>query len=218
VIRFAFLSVLLGGPALAWWPGRMPGIIRKAATCLALAPVVLFFVFVLVALVRRPGPLLWPAGTGLVVFGTMIPAGAYAMWPREPPRKHRAVAGALFVVPVLGLFALSEAILSARGGTVVGKVTFKGQPVPAGKVTILSADGAVCTGDIRPDGRYAVYRVPPGAVRIAVATYPPPPPGPVPVPSAKYVPLPARYRDFATSALARVVTPGGQRQDLDLQP
>jgi hypothetical protein len=154
----------------------------------------------------------------LPVSGTMLAAGAYALWPRDLPRRNRVIAGLFFVIPVLGLFTLAEVFVAARGGTVVGKVTFKGQPVPSGTVSMLSEGGVVRTGVIRPDGRYVVFRVPPGPVKIAVAAYPPPPPGPVHVPAPPYVPIPPRYRDFDKSPLGRIVTGGGQRQNLDLQP
>src|SRR5437868_3491069 len=47
-------SLLLGGPVLAWWPGRMPATVRKAAACLALLPVVASFLFVAGFLIARP--------------------------------------------------------------------------------------------------------------------------------------------------------------------
>jgi hypothetical protein len=116
------------------------------------------------------------------------------------------------------LFALAGAIWNARAGTVSGTVTFRGQPLPSGKVSILSTGGTVCSGDIGPDGRYTVYRVSEGLVKIAVATYPPPPPGRVPVRAPAYVPLPRRYRDFDKSGLVRTVAHGWQRQDIELEP
>jgi hypothetical protein len=212
------LSLLLGGPVLAWWPGRMPAAVRKIAACLTLAPVVLGFVFLMVALVTRPRQLAWPAGPLLLVFGTVLLAGAYALWPGARPRRDRVIAACFFVGPCLALFALALAVMEARGGTLYGKVTFKGQPVPSGKVLVISDGGVVCSGEIRPDGRYVVYRVPRGPARIAVATYVPVPPGPVPVPTTPYVTVPARYRDFDKSKLAHVVTGGGQSRNLDLQP
>src|SRR5207237_179016 len=129
----------------------------------------------------------------LTALGMAVVAGAYSLWPREVPRRRRALTALFFVGPVLALFTAAEVFISARAGTVVGKVTFKGQPVPSGRVSILGDGGVVCTGVIRPDGRYTVYRVPCGPVRIAVATYPPPPPGPVPVPTPGYVPVPPRF-------------------------
>jgi hypothetical protein len=212
------LSLWIGSPILAWWPGRMPAAVRKAAACLTLAPVVVGFLFLAHALITRPRQLVWLAGPLLLAFGTMILAGAYSLWPGARPRRNRVAAACLFVGPCLALFALAQVVMYARGGTLTGKVTFKGQPVHSGKVSVMSEDGIVCSGDIRPNGRYVVYRVPRGPVRIAVAAYPPPPPGPVPVPAAPYVAIPPRYRDFDKSRLMRVVTGGGQTQDLDLQP
>jgi hypothetical protein len=95
-------------------------------------------------------------------------------------------------------------------------VTFKGQPLPAGKVSILSEGGVVCSGDIGPDGGYTVYRVPGGPVKIAVATYPPPVAGPVPTTVPKHLPIPRRYRDFDKSVLRRIVTHGGQVLNIEL--
>jgi hypothetical protein len=215
IMIFALLLVF---PLLAWWPGRMPRLIRKAATCLALLPILVGFVFVSAMWIARPIQLVWLGGFLLVVLGTMILAGAYSMWPSAMPRRKRAIAALFFVGPLLGLFTLAEVVSFVRGGTVMGKVTFKGQPLPSGKVSLLSENGVVCSGEIRPDGNYTVFRVPPGRMKIAVATYSPPPPGPVPVPAPKYVAIPARYRDFERSNLLESVRRGGQRLDLELQP
>jgi hypothetical protein len=211
------LSLLLGGPVVALWPGRMPGWARKTATCLALAPVVVAIAFLAVALLTRPAQF-WAAGPILVALAMATVAGACAFWPSTRPRRARAVAAVLFVGPMFGLFLLGGAIWIGRAGTVVGKVTFRGQPVPAGKVSILSEDGVVCSGDIRTDGRYVVYRVPPGGAKFAVAVYPAAGPGPVPVAATKSVPVPRRYRDFETSGLTGVVERGGQTHRLVLMP
>jgi hypothetical protein len=206
------------GPLLAWWPGKMPRAIRMVAACLALAPVVLALAFAFAILIRRPGQLVGPVGPILVTLAMAAVAGAYSLWPSATPRQHRPVAAIFFVGPILGLAVATQLFMIARAGTVVGKVTFKGQPVPSGRVSILGDGGVVCTGVIRPDGRYTVYRVPAGPIKIAVATYPPAPPGPVPLPAAQYVAIPPRYRDFSTSNLSFVVAQGGQRHNLDLQP
>ncbi len=212
------LGAFVLGALVAWWPGKIPGAVRQVAACLALTPVALGLTFVAVTLITRPSQFFWPAVIMLPALGTMFLAGAYSLWPGDRPRRNRIVAAALFVGSGVGLVTVALAVFIARGGTVVGTVTYKGQPVPSGRVSIMSEDGVVCTGVIRSDGRYTVYRVPPGPVKIAVATYPPPPPGPVPIPALPYVAIPPRYRDFNRSGLARVVTRGGQRQNLDLQP
>jgi hypothetical protein len=212
------LSLLLGCPVLAWCPAKIPVVVRKAATCLALAPVVVGIMFLSGALITRPRQLYWLAGPLLLLLGTMVVAGAYSMWPSDASRRNRALAAIFFVGPLLVLFTLAEVVWYSRGGTVTGTVTFKGQPLPSGKVSIMSEHGVVCSGNIGPNGRYTVYRVPSGPVKIAVATYPPPPPGPVPMTAAKYIAVPRRYRDFDQSALSRTVTYGGQAQNIELAP
>jgi len=212
------LFVLLGCPVLAWCSAKIPVLVRKAATCLALAPVVVAIVFLSGAVITRPRQLFLPALPLLLLLGTMISAGFYSMWPNDISRRKRAIAAIFFVGPLLILFAVAGIISYARGGTVRGTVTFKGQPLPSGKVSIMSTAGVVCSGDIGPDGRYTVYRVPDGPVKIAIATYPPPPPGPVPTRAPKYRPIPRRYRDFDKSALTRTVTRGWQVQDIELEP
>jgi hypothetical protein len=212
------LLLLLGCPILAWCPVKLPVAIRKAATCLALALVVVGILFVLGFFIARPRQLFWPALPLLVLLGTMVPAGAYSMWPNDRSRRNRAIAAIFFVGPLLMLFTLGGVVWYARGGTITGTVTFKGQRLPSGKVSIMTEGEGVCSGDIAPDGRYTVYRVPGGPVKIAVATYPPPPPGPVPTTAPKYLPIPKRYRDFDKSALTRNVTHGWQVLNIDLEP
>jgi hypothetical protein len=153
-----------------------------------------------------------------LLLGTAVAAGAYSMWPSGAAGRKRVIAAIFFIAPLLALLALAAAIGYARGGTVSGTVTFKGQPLPSGKVSIMSEDGAVCSGDISPDGKYIVYRLPNGAAKIAVATYPAAAPGPVPTRATKYVPIPRRYRNFDMSKLTRTVTRGWQRLDIELEP
>jgi hypothetical protein len=169
-------------------------------------------------MISRPQQLFWPAAPLLLLLATTIAAGAYSMWPNDKPKRNRATAAAFYLGPLLVLFTLAGAVAYARGGTVRGTVTFKGQPLPSGKVSILSEGGVVCSGDIGPDGGYTVYRVPGGQIKIAVATYPPPVAGPVPTTAPKYIPIPRRYRDFDKSALRRIVTHGGQVQNIELEP
>lgn len=44
-------------------------------------------------------------------------------------------------------------------GNVVGKITFKGEPLTTGTVKFQPASGAFTTSDIRPDGTYAMKAV-----------------------------------------------------------
>ncbi|HLJ95167.1 MAG TPA: hypothetical protein VKU02_18465 [Gemmataceae bacterium] len=212
------LVLLLGGPILAWFPVKLPVAVRKIAACLALVPATVALVFVSGVWLMRPRQLAWPALPLILLFGMMVAAGAYSMWPGERSRKKCLFLASSYVGLILILFTLAGAVVYARGGTVFGTVTFKGQALPSGKVSILSESGVVCSGDIGPNGRYIVYRVPSGRVKMAVATYPPPPPGPVPTTASKYLPIPRRYREFDTSALTDTVTHGGQVRDIELEP
>src|SRR4051794_36197713 len=130
MILLVLLLPIMLGSLLAWWPGKMPRVIRTAAACLALAPVVLGLIAVTVILIRRPGQLIGPVGPILTALAMAVVAGAYSLWQREVPRQRRALTAVFFVGPVLALFTAAEAFIDARAGTVVGKVTFKGQPVP----------------------------------------------------------------------------------------
>jgi hypothetical protein len=53
-------------------------------------------------------------------------------------------------------------------GTVTGRVTFKGQPVTSGQVTLLGVDGRRAFGRITREGTYVVYGAPLGRVTILV--------------------------------------------------
>jgi hypothetical protein len=135
--------------------------------------------------------------------------------------------------PLLGAAGL--AFLAGCGpstGHLAGAVTFAGQPVTQGQVTVYGPDGEVLTVTISPDGTYRVENVPAGQVRIVVL--PPPPADPegneivkvrakegkaAPIaPRAVKTPIPARYEDPGTSGLATTVKGGENKYDLVLTP
>jgi hypothetical protein len=126
-------------------------------------------------------------------------------------------------------------------GQVSGKVTYKGQPVPAGRVTFVcqSGDNRSISAAIK-DGRYTIADCPSGPVKISVETFPPagaakpdasPPGAPKGItagfgpsansesyasPPGQYVQLPARFANPDKSDLSYTVTAGKQDHDLDL--
>jgi hypothetical protein len=120
-------------------------------------------------------------------------------------------------------------------GDVSGQVSFKGSPLPAGKVTFICEGGnkPVLSADIR-EGKYEIKGVPVGPVTITVATYKPSktvdrPPGlgqtyrqgteeKPPAPPEKYVEIPARYGQADRSKLSYDVKPGIQDYDIPLTP
>jgi hypothetical protein len=134
----------------------------------------------------------------------------------------------------LGLWLLALTAVGCGGGqgTVSGRVRFRGEPLPSGRVTFVceGGDKPVLTADVR-DGAYTIPGAPVGPAKVAVATYPvrttpvpnmPPdvlPPGGGPAaPAGKYVALPARYGDPEQSGLSYTVRKGHQTHDIDLEP
>jgi len=126
-------------------------------------------------------------------------------------------------------------------GTVTGKITYQGKPLPLGIVTFVPEQGGGgFTSDIR-DGEYKITKIPSGPAKIAImlsSSGPPlkymrmmqPPaevlekaaPGksveeptkPSPVPQG--APLPEKFKNPDTSGLTYTVKSGSQVHDIDL--
>src|SRR5262245_32889412 len=56
------------------------------------------------------------------------------------------------------------------GGTVSGKVTYRGKPVTMGHVTMIGSDNVQYVGDITSEGTYSIPHVPGGPVKITVSS------------------------------------------------
>lgn len=89
-----------------------------------------------------------------------------------------------FPIRFLVLAGIIVAMAGCESSTVVtGKVTYKGEPVSTGSVTLVAKSGAVFTGNLNTDGTFSIPAVPTGEVQIAVvganpgAGTKPPPPG-----------------------------------------
>jgi prepilin-type processing-associated H-X9-DG protein len=85
-------------------------------------------------------------------------------------------------------------------GTVTGRVTFQGKPVPGG-VIVFHTGGPVIEGKIADDGTYTVTEVPVGYANIAIQTK---------------LAIPAKYRNVMTSGLGCQVKGGKQTHDIAL--
>lgn len=73
---------------------------------------------------------------------------------------------------LLGAFVLLISTAMGCGGgkgTVTGKVTVDGKPLPAGKIAFIPKSGSGVGGEIK-DGQYKVEKVPPGTVNVTVET------------------------------------------------
>jgi hypothetical protein len=122
-------------------------------------------------------------------------------------------------------------------GTVTGKITYQGKPLPVGTVVFVPEQGGqAITSDIR-DGEYKIVKISPGPVKIAIDT--PAPSGQSnqfiqqmmqkqasfgksseesnkPDQAPKPVPVPKKYHDPDTSGLRYTVKGGSQVYDIDL--
>jgi hypothetical protein len=119
--------------------------------------------------------------------------------------------------------ALSAEEKVARTGSIMGTVTYKGKPLPAGIVAFHTAEGKALTALIQADGTFAAKAVPVGAVRVTVETEsvrpkPRPERHPTEKPEErpKSVAIPAKYADPSTSGLTYEVKQGKQTFDIRL--
>ncbi len=130
------------------------------------------------------------------------------------------------------LLALLAAAGCARGpGDVSGQVTYKGQPLPSGRVTFLSqvGDQKSVSGEIK-EGAYSISGCPAGPVKITVETFRRGAPAQMPKDvtggmkqfgqygegGGKYEPIPERYSDFDKSGLTYTVKRGKQEHPITL--
>jgi hypothetical protein len=85
------------------------------------------------------------------------------------------------------LAALLASGCGGKKGDVSGTVTYQGKPLPSGTITFLDARNEAVGSSPITDGKYTIYQVPVGPVKVLVTTPPPLPPNLRPPP-----PNPAR--------------------------
>jgi hypothetical protein len=120
---------------------------------------------------------------------------------------------------------MAAALLLVAGcggtGTLNGKVTFKGQPLPGGMVTVFDAGNAGHSGQIQKDGSYSVSNIPAGSAKVTVGTSPSRGnirnPDAVKEPWGPYVQIPRRYSDPEKSGFKLEVKSGTQEMQLDVK-
>jgi hypothetical protein len=107
-------------------------------------------------------------------------------------------------------------------GTVTGKVTFNGQPLPGGLVTVHDSEGQPRNGPISKDGTYSVSNITPGPAQVTVLTVPDlksirDPEGKGKDPLGKFVEIPQKFSDKTKSGFSLEVKSGKQEFNLDLK-
>jgi truncated hemoglobin YjbI len=102
-------------------------------------------------------------------------------------------------------------------GTVSGKVTYKGQPVPGGTITFHPKEGKAVSAQLQEDGTYSADKVPAGDCTVTVETESVRPTDKPKAGAPKYVPIPAKYAGTKTSGLTYNVQKGTQALDISLE-
>jgi hypothetical protein len=133
---------------------------------------------------------------------------------------------------LLLVFANSGCGSAPAGSVVNGTVTYKGEPVPAGKVSFYGPNDQFASVLINEDGSYEAENVPLGAVKVAVSTPLPPPPeiekaaregkrrfgkGNVIQTPQRVVSIPSKYSDPGKSGLSLTVTANAQVFNIELK-
>ena len=88
--------------------------------------------------------------------------------------QHGACARGLAPVALLALLLSALSGCHNARGTLHGKVTFKGEAVPAGSVVFYGPGDQVASAGLLADGTYEATDVPLGEVKVAVTTPPRP--------------------------------------------
>jgi hypothetical protein len=133
--------------------------------------------------------------------------------------------------------------LSATGcggtGTVSGKVTYKGKPVPSGTITFQGSDGNPVSAQLDKEGNYTARNVKTGDAKVTITAIDEskmlefaealkkqrrgegPKPGDKPVipqmPKGALNLVPAQYGQFDTSGLTATIKSGSNTQNFDLK-
>jgi hypothetical protein len=104
-------------------------------------------------------------------------------------------------------------------GQVAGKVTYKGEPLTKGVVTLVNSQtGIGASSELDSSGAYRIESVRAGDYQVAIQ--PPPAPSPEEMAEGAKVeesPIPAKYNDPKASGLTATVNEGVNTADFDLQ-
>jgi hypothetical protein len=109
----------------------------------------------------------------------------------------------LFVVTAWAMLVVGARVTAADEelATIEGKVTYKGLPLPDGKISFHGADGQFVGARIK-DAQFRVDRVPVGPVTVVI--------------ESKKVKIPAKFTSEETSGLTVEVKKGKATVDFDL--
>jgi hypothetical protein len=134
-----------------------------------------------------------------------------------------AILAAFVLAVLLAGLAPAQDKAAKKTGSVQGKVSYKGVPLPGGTVTFHPPKGKAISGWLDKEGSYSVKGVPAGPVKVTIETKSLKklkggvPKGKAPPPGTKYVPIPEKYASPETSGLILQVMEGKHTFDIELQ-
>jgi len=98
-------------------------------------------------------------------------------------------------------------------GSISGKVTFKGEPVTTGVITLVNDEaGLGASGELDASGNFRIDSIQTGQYKVAVYRPPPPPESNVDLKNWK-LSIPGKYQDIETSGLTATVNEGENTAD-----
>ena len=102
-------------------------------------------------------------------------------------------------------------------GSLSGNVTYNGQPVTAGVVTLVNDQaGMGASGELDASGRYRIESVRTGQYKVAIHRQPPPPESGPEVFRSWKLNIPEKYQDLESSGLSATVSEGKNTADFSL--
>ncbi len=138
------------------------------------------------------------------------PRKTYVLWLNSEKFHNFKDADGHPAVPYLLVFE-TKAAEAGKVCSVMGKVTYKGQPLPSGTIAFHPAQGKAVSANIAEDGSYAADDVPVGELRVTVE----PPSKRVPI--KLFVKIPDKYKSPKTSGLTYDAKEGKQTFDIELE-
>ena len=102
-------------------------------------------------------------------------------------------------------------------GSVSGNVTYNGQPVTTGVVTLVNDQAGIgASGELDASGRYRIESIRTGQYKVAIYREPPPPGSGPEVFRSWKLNIPEEYQDLESSGLTATVSEGENTADFSL--
>jgi hypothetical protein len=136
-------------------------------------------------------------------------------------------------LPLIAACGVREDKLAETGATLSGTITYQGNPIEFAMITVKGTNGSPAYGKVGPDMKYRVENVPLGEVQVSVNTSAAQgdfqtkirqqnqtaldPSASTKISAPKFVDVPQKYFDPATSGLKTTVQKGENTYDITVE-